>query len=79
MLLLAVDSTLHIFRVPALTSGQEPAAPDGLHVAAAAGAGEAVPGEQVPLQAQALRGGHHPRPLRDPGQTTDGNGQRILR
>ncbi len=54
-------------RVPALAAGEEPATAYRLHVAAAAGAGETVQGEQVPLQAQAIRGRHHTRPLRDTG------------
>ena len=38
-------------RISSLTPGEDPEAQDSLHQPAAAGAGEAVQGEQVPLQA----------------------------
>ena len=68
----------HILRLPALAAGQDEAAAHGLHLAAAAGAGEAVQAEQVSVQTQAIRGRHQPLPQRDPGQFVISNKLRLV-
>lgn len=57
-------------RSPARPARQDAQTAHGLHVAAAAGAGEAVPDEQVPLQAEAVRGGHQSDADGDTGEET---------
>lgn len=47
--------------------GEVPEAPHGLHQSAAAGAGEPVQTQQVPVQTQTLRGGHFTHADRDTG------------
>ena len=68
----------HILRLPALAAGQDEAAAHRLHLAAAAGAGEAVQAEQVSVQTQAIRGRHQPLPQRDPGQFVISNKLRLV-
>ena len=68
----------HFLRLPALAAGQDEAAAHGLHLAAAAGAGEAVQAEQVSVQTQAIWGRHQPLPQRDPGQFVISNKLRLV-
>lgn len=53
---------------PRASHGQDAAAPDRVHESAAAGTGEPVPDEQVPLPTQALRSRHQPHVDRDSGK-----------
>ncbi|GIY20683.1 uncharacterized protein CEXT_181541 [Caerostris extrusa] len=48
-------------------AGQDPPPPHRLHQPAAPGAREPIPHEQVPVQAQEVRGGHQPHAHRDAG------------